>query len=983
MKLNHRHLMTVLVLIVLLSLSKAFGQLELRAIPLSKNLGFKYKNIYDVFQDSKGFIWFGTEQGSVRYDGFHFELFKNKKQNNTAGSGFQEDILGRVWFQTFDGQLFYFLHDSLYLLLNKEQEMYCPAKVQDSFLLHLFNGELHVYDIASLQEKKKVGILPGRSISLNYATQGGSVYTFFYNNIIKIGIGGEIEIKKEWPNSQIRVNKVFVAGERIMVVNGNLNFDRHLLLDTQLNMLSLPDAVQDLQINKMAFIDGRYCLLTQNGVWVYDQDWNLLGHFLSQLNVSSVCKDREGHFWLGTIGDGAFFVKDLNTFQLSSHSLEFRYIFPYKKGYLLIDKKGKIFSWQDINKADFDLIVDTRSLIFYAFLDEVNQQLVFSSLSYGSTVLDLKSLDTKLLNLSIKSMAPFDKNFHLFVAPGLLAFKSIQPNANETPDFNLQQKADENLQFSYRIFRLLEKSTRMKSVLFEPKKQEIFYADNVGTFRLDKAMNNEPLLYQNQNFFASHIFLHHNQVYFISSKGDLFRIQENSNNLLPFGFPHNHEEQIIKHKIINRKDYLLSNKNIYVMLPQQDSIEKVLTLNFNEEVNDFYFKADTLLLLNAEGVTIQKLNQSTEDTVHFRANLFINRVFLDNRKVDFDKVVEIPVGSNSLFIEYAIPAYVENTSNTLFYRLDNDEWQKVKNKDGKLEILSLPEGRHQLSFKLDEHIQDVKINFEVAVPFWKSWWFLLFLTVFTVLGIYWVFRMRVIRIKNRMQIQNEKLRLEKNLSIAITKSVKSQMNPHFFYNALNTIKAYIYINDKKNAEHFLNNFSKLTRKILEMTERDLISLKEEIAAIGLYLDLEKMRLLEDFDFEIKVAPSIDVEMVRIPPMLVQPYVENAIKHGFPSHFKGEKSIKINILAKGEKIIIQILDNGVGIRHTQQSKLKKHQSFSSQANENRITAFNKIFKQKIEIELLDRQDIDKNQTGTQVTLSIPNNLKKQIYEYYQN
>lgn len=209
------------------------------------------------------------------------------------------------------------------------------------------------------------------------------------------------------------------------------------------------------------------------------------------------------------------------------------------------------------------------------------------------------------------------------------------------------------------------------------------------------------------------------------------------------------------------------------------------------------------------------------------------------------------------------------------------------------------------------------------------------------------------------------------------------MNPHFFYNALNTIKAYIYINDKKNAEHFLNKFSKLTRNILEMTERDLISLKEEIAAIDLYLDLEKMRLMEDFDFEIKVDPSIDVEMVRIPPMLVQPYVENAIKHGFPSHLKGEKSIKINILPKGENIIIQILDNGVGIHHTQQAKHKKHQSFSSQANENRITAFNKIFKQKIEIELLDRQDIDKHLTGTQVTISIPNNLKKQIYEYYQN
>lgn len=982
MKLFHRFFILV-VLVFLMSRSSAFGQLELHAIPLSKNLGFNYKNVYDIFQDSNGFIWFGTDKGPVRYDGLYFEQFKNAQQNNTAGSGFQEDKWGRVWFQSFDGQLFYFLQDSLHLFLNKEQELYCPARVQDSFLLHLYKGKLHVYDIASLEEKKKVDILPGNTIPLNYSTQDGSVYTYFYENLIKIGNGGEIEIKKELPKNQVWITKMFVAGDRIMVVNGNLNFNRYWLLDTQLNLLSSPVAVQDLHINNMIFIDGRYCLLTQNGVWVYDKDWNLQGNYLSQLNVTTVCKDKEGNFWLGTLGDGAFFVKDLNTFQISSFPLEFRFIFPYKKGYLLIDKKGKIFSWQDINKADFDLIIDTRSLVYYAYLDEVNQQLVFSSVSYGTTVLDLKSLDSKFLNIAVKSVAPFDRNFHLFAAPGLLAFKSIQPNSKTSPDFNLKQEADNNLQFPYRIFRLLEKATRMKTVLFEPQKQEIFYADNIGTFRLDKAMNNEPLLYQNQNFFASHIFLHHNQVYFISSKGALFRTQENSNNLLPVDLSFNNDEQILKHKIINQKDYLLSNKNIYVMPPQQDSIQKVLTLKLNEEVNDFYFKGDTLLVLSADGLSIQKLNQGTDDTTHFKAKLFINRVFLDNRKVDFSKEIKIPVGNNAVLIDYAIPIFAENIATTLFYRLDNGEWQKVNNRNGKLEILSLPEGHHQLSFKLDEQIQDVIINFDVAVPFWKTWWFLLLLSVFTAFGVYLFFRIRVQRIKNRLQTQNEKMRLEKNLSIAITKSVKSQMNPHFFYNALNTIKAYIYINDKKNAEHFLNKFSKLTRNILEMTERDLISLKEEIAAIDLYLDLEKMRLMEDFDFEIKVDPSIDVEMVRIPPMLVQPYVENAIKHGFPSHLKGEKSIKINILTKGENIIIQILDNGVGIHHTQQAKHKKHQSFSSQANENRITAFNKIFKQKIEIELLDRQDIDKHLTGTQVTISIPNNLKKQIYEYYQN
>lgn len=141
---------------------------------------------------------------------------------------------------------------------------------------------------------------------------------------------------------------------------------------------------------------------------------------------------------------------------------------------------------------------------------------------------------------------------------------------------------------------------------------------------------------------------------------------------------------------------------------------------------------------------------------------------------------------------------------------------------------------------------------------------------------------------------NEKVELEQNLHKSIMKTIKSQMNPHFFYNALNTIQAFIFTNDKAKANTYLAKFSKLTRLILEQAEKETITLAEEINTLQLYLELEKIRFNNNFEYRIN-ADSIDnKELIEIPPMLIQPYIENAIKYGL-LHKKSDRLVKIDFV----------------------------------------------------------------------------------------
>jgi LytS/YehU family sensor histidine kinase len=225
--------------------------------------------------------------------------------------------------------------------------------------------------------------------------------------------------------------------------------------------------------------------------------------------------------------------------------------------------------------------------------------------------------------------------------------------------------------------------------------------------------------------------------------------------------------------------------------------------------------------------------------------------------------------------------------------------------------------------------------------------------------------------KNR--ILQEKIKIEKELYKSTLSSIKAQMNPHFLFNALNTIQSFIYTNDRKTASSYLVSFSELTRMILDMSNRELVSLSEEITALNLYLKLEKMRFEDDFSYVMNTE-NLPHQNFQIPSMLIQPYVENAIKHGL-LHKKGERKLEIRFEYIQSILNVQIEDNGIGIEASQKlnkSKNQKHESFSTHANQKRFEILNQMNQQHIGVEIITIKNEDNSVKGTLVSLSIPVN-----------
>jgi len=204
------------------------------------------------------------------------------------------------------------------------------------------------------------------------------------------------------------------------------------------------------------------------------------------------------------------------------------------------------------------------------------------------------------------------------------------------------------------------------------------------------------------------------------------------------------------------------------------------------------------------------------------------------------------------------------------------------------------------------------------------------------------------------------------------------MNPHFLFNVLNSIKGYIYENDKKNAAFYLSSFSDLVRKILTHSSSQEIELQEEIEILKLYIELEAMLIQDDFKYDIVIDENLDISHIKIPALLIQPYIENAFKHGL-RHKSGKKTIDINfdIDTKNNCLIVTIKDNGVGRIKSEMinKKLKNsHQSFATNATAKRIELLNSNQKNIISVQIIDNIANDGNPLGTSVVLTISLNDK---------
>ncbi|MEO7044713.1 MAG: histidine kinase [Ferruginibacter sp.] len=220
------------------------------------------------------------------------------------------------------------------------------------------------------------------------------------------------------------------------------------------------------------------------------------------------------------------------------------------------------------------------------------------------------------------------------------------------------------------------------------------------------------------------------------------------------------------------------------------------------------------------------------------------------------------------------------------------------------------------------------------------------------------------------QVQTE---LEQKIAETEMTALRAQMNPHFIFNCLNSIKLYTLENDSKTASEYLTKFSQLIRLVLENSRSEKVSLQKELETLNLYIELEAMRFKNKVQYKINVAPHIDQQYIEIPPLLLQPYVENAIWHGL-MHKEEGGNISIDISQPEEFLLhIEITDDGVGRDIAKENKSKsatRQKSFGLKMTSERLEAINLIYKTNTEVKIIDLKDTNGNALGTKVIIEIP-------------
>jgi len=331
-------------------------------------------------------------------------------------------------------------------------------------------------------------------------------------------------------------------------------------------------------------------------------------------------------------------------------------------------------------------------------------------------------------------------------------------------------------------------------------------------------------------------------------------------------------------------------------------------------------------------------------------------------------VIQVSYDQNKLTFEFADLNFFNPSTNKYAYFMEGLDKQWTTTSIHEVIYSGIPSGTYTFRVKNlnEESAKETAVRVLVKYPFWKDRWFLAFSVLLLTGTGYWLYRLRLNTIRQEAEIKSE---FNQQLAEVEMKALRAQMSPHFIFNSLNSINRYIVKADPDTASLYLTKFSKLIRLILENSNHKIISLEQELSAIRLYIELESLRFNHKFSYTLAVSPELNPISIGVPPMIIQPFVENAIWHGLlHKETPGQLILRIEPYEKGLQCIIQ--DDGIGRERAKELKSKsvtEGKSYGMKITADRLTMLNGTQVSSIEIE--DLKDENENATGTRVIVRI--------------
>ncbi len=925
--------------------------------------GLASSEVYCQLQDNNGFMWFGTSRGLSRYDGYEFK-------NYTASDGLPSnsiikmflDRFGKIWFSNYDGSLSFY-KDGKFNICKFNDSI---VKLSRNYFINniLIDKDSNLWIMPALGGIYKID-KKGHSFSQTPKvskrcfyfkdTNFGLIFTYIYTQKKADSLflsKNKNEYYLYGTNSGFRKNILKIANKEFLISIGQQLFyiknDKIIFHKTYKNEISgiYVDKKNNAWISVL--YEGTYEYINKN--FTSEPEIYLYGK-----SPIKVFQDNQNGYWLSTTENGIFYSPSL---QFTSY------------------KRFGIPLFNIISLKIFD-----HTLYFSTY----DRQVVKSKLK-GAKILSIESLLLKPgREYSILDIATTKDSSIWFLGKELIKLQGKKTTIIDT------------LPKTYRLFANKDKiyTCSNEGLFIFGNKTEYFPYNNFPTSNAIFVAKDNTVwigsingLYSFKNnkfkFWGNKIKNLKYRINDISQFDKYIIIATNGNGIIFFN-PQNNYIKTLKEKnglnsnfvntlFVDTKDiWAGTNKGLCKIniVSKYDSLH-IFTTQFSKidglyanEIKDIDKNGDCIFLGTTQGLISfypEKLEKNK-----FTPQLHIDSILMNNERINSDTLKEFPSDKNTLTVYYKAISYSAGNEVRYKYKLEgyDDKW--VETADKILRFPNLLPGKYSLKIisSGDGIIWNSKpktFDFIIKKKFTKTF-------LFYILLLFLIFILGVIFLVLRFTHLEKDLKQRRKMMRSEQKALRSQMNPHFMFNALNSIRRYILENDSENADFYLTSFALLMRKVLENSKHEFITLEEELETLKLYLELEKMRFDESFDFKIEIDEEINISHIFIPTMIIQPVLENSIWHGLaPLRRNGKLILSIKKLTEQSFICI-VEDNGIGRKKADEiaQKRKGHKSTGVKNLQERLNLLNESGFIHIDYKTIDLFNAKAEATGTKVEL----------------
>jgi hypothetical protein len=855
--------------------------------------GLISNDVYSIRQDSKGYIWACTNYGIVKYNGTSFtSVCTNIPFNERFAYCLFEDEQGGMWFGNSRAHIFRIVNDSAQMLGGTElitAEMQKSVSEVNVIFRHgpefIIGTKLHSYVSVNGSWKRLCDGFKNDSLDFLVLEKGGSYFPVMVNHtkpatdIIQFRMmdadGKKTEFRCKLPG------KIYLAPRYVRSCDEKLYIsnDRNLLIineKQEAGIVPFDKPIVSLNCSQGSIWVGCY----NDGLYRLDPEGKVLDHYFAGISVNAVLFDQQNGMWASTSGHGLY--------HCTSTGSSFYSNIPALASEITL-----------LKVVDSVLFVGTTAGALYRIREKELLKLGLPP-DVVLDVTDILKLDDGYVIATRSGLIVAD--------PGLKRFRFEKPQSVNIPALGLQKISGNSYYFISRAgLGKIEDHRLMMNRLLEIKintfcrltETELLIGSNAGLYTFDTESGKMDLVNKSGDLFINELKWAGDKILVCTRGNGLFEIGPDLGLQARYDIPFP-----IINDIYRWNDDLVICSNTGVFQGRRNNWRQL----YPEESGRVVVSGDRLFIGSNYGLIGFTLNSGLSGKIPFYLVRAASPDSVHTEKLLRFGAAERNLGFSFDHLDFSL------AKRSLFYELKGALTQSGVTEGSTLHLSNLPYGSYQLKVLPVRHageapVRSLSICFIVEPAFWETGWFrglVIILSALFVAGITYLIYERVRREEKR------KAEITRVLAEYKLKAIKAQINPHFISNALAAVQQLISRNEMDQAGLYLAKYSLLIRNVLRYSDRSIVRLSEELQLIELNIELEMLRFEKSFEFILHISPELDADLIFVPPLITQPFIENAIWHGLlPLKGLWKGILKIDVRCTGKDLVIAIEDNGVG------------------------------------------------------------------------